>query len=308
MNARWVRWLGNLLGGFVILLIVAVGVVYALSEHRAKKHYDITPKPIAISTDSATLARGEHIVRAIGKCVECHGETLEGQVMIDDAALGHVTAPNLTRGTGGVGRILTDADYVRAIRHAVSPDGRPLIIMPAEDFIELTDADLGAVISYVKSVRPVDNALPASEIGPLGRALLVAGKLPIFPAERIDHARGSVTPVAIGVTPEYGRYLARVGCTGCHGETLAGGPVVGGDPSWPPAANLTRAGATKDWTLTDFTRLLRTGKRPDGSMVNGAMPWRTAGRMTDDEISAVWLYLRTISGAPSSASKQTASR
>ncbi|MEO6526193.1 MAG: cytochrome c [Gemmatimonadaceae bacterium] len=298
MIRRILTWLAIGLTGVVAVLLVAVLVVYALSERRWHKQYAITPKPLVIATDAASLARGAHLVSAIGKCVECHGERLEGTVMIDDAALGHVTAPNLTRGTGGVGRILTDADYIRAIRHGVGPNGRPLIIMPAQDFIEFTDGDLAAVIAYVKSVPPVDNVLPDSRIGPIGRALLVAGKLPLFPVEHIEHARASVTPVPVGTTAEYGGYLVRVGCAGCHGATLAGGPVKAGDPSWPPAANLTVAGSTRAWSEADFRTLLRTGYRPDSTPVNQAMPWPTIGRMTDDEIRAVWLYLRSIPGRP----------
>jgi mono/diheme cytochrome c family protein len=307
MARRILIWLTYGLGTVAVVLLIALISVYALSERRRHKQYAITPKPLVIPTDAASVARGRHLASAIGKCVECHGEKLEGTVMIDDAALGRVSAPNLTRGTGGVGRILTDADFTRAIRHGVGPNGRPLMIMPSQDFIELTDSDLAAVIAYVKSVPQVDNVLPDSRIGPVGRALLVAGKLPMFPAEQIDHSRASVTPIAEGPTAGYGGYLVRVGCAGCHGATLAGGPVPAGDPSWPPAANLTVAGPTKSWSETDFRTLLRTGYRPDSTPVNQAMPWRTAGRMTDDEIRAVWLYLRSIPGQLTGGT-QTAAR
>ena len=260
MTRRILTWLGYVLGGAAALLIVAAIAVFVKSEQRAHQVYTLEPYPLVIPADSASLKRGAHIANAIGKCVECHGEKLEGSVMIDDAKLGLVAARNLTRGTGGVGRILTDADLIRAIRHAVGPDGRPLMIMPSEDFIELSDSDLGAVVAYVKSVAPVDNVLPESKLGPLGRALLVAGKLPIFPAERIDHARKAAPPIPEAATAEYGGYLARVGCIGCHGPTLAGGPVPASDPSWPPAANLTIAGPTKSWSEAQFGDLLPTGK------------------------------------------------
>src|SRR5207245_1631496 len=114
--------------------------------------------------------------------------------------------------------------------------------------------------------------------------LLLAGKLPVYPAEKIDHSRPSPARIAPAGTAEYGGYLARVGCAGCHGPTLAGGPVAAGDPSWPPAANLTPSGSTKTWSEDDFRKLIRTGNRPDGSPVNPAMPWKTARLMTDEEI------------------------
>ena len=83
-----------------------------------------------------------------------------------------------------------------------------------------------------------------------------------------------------GPTAEYGAYVAAVGCKGCHGQTLAGGPIEGGAPDWPPAADLTRTGPTATWTEADFTQLLHTGKRPDGSPVNVVMPIRLTKNLT----------------------------
>jgi mono/diheme cytochrome c family protein len=256
--------------------------------------------------DSASIARGAHLAQAVGMCVECHGEKLDGQIMID-GPLGTVTARNLTRGTGGIGTLLTDVDYVRAIRHGVSPDGRALMVMPAQDYMHFTDADLAAVIAYVKSVPPADNVVPDSKISMLARALLVAGKLPLYPAERMDHGAPSPAPVPRGGTKEYGEYLAHIACKGCHGAAYAGGPVTSGDPSWPPASNLTVSGPTKSWNEGDFVRLMRTGRRPDSVPVNVAMPWKSAGRMTDEELHAVWSYLRALPGRPTGASVQSAS-
>jgi len=81
------------------------------------------------------------------------------------------------------------------------------------------------------------------------------------------------------------------GCTGCHGPELVGGPSH--EPGAPPAANLTPAGIGT-WTEADFFKALRSGVRPDGTAINPAMPWASSGRMTDDELRALWLYLRTV--------------
>jgi len=196
---------------------------------------------------------------------------------------------------------------VRAIRHGVAPDGRPLMIMPSHDYTNFSDADLAAVIAYVKSVPPADNVVPDSRLAGVGRALLVAGALPLFSAERIDHTAPSPAPVSPGTTKEYGSYIARIACQGCHGPAYAGGPVSSGDPSWPPATNLTVSGPTKTWNEADFVRLMRTGRRPDSVPVNAAMPWKSAGRMTDDELHALWTYLRAIPGRATGASGQSAS-
>ena len=58
-------------------------------------------------------------------------------------------APNISPGPGSVVAKYTPADWERSLRHGVKPDGRPLMIMPSEDYNRLTDADLGALVAYV---------------------------------------------------------------------------------------------------------------------------------------------------------------
>jgi len=96
---------------------------------------------------------------------------------------------------------------------------------------------------------------------------------PLIAAEWIDHSRPPVPPPTRGVTVEYGRYLARIAyCHGCHGPDLAGG---GGPP--PRATN----------------RAMRFGARPDGTHIGPAMPWVSRGQMTDNELRALWRYVRS---------------
>ena len=168
------------------------------------------------------------------------------------------------------------------------------MIMPSDDYQYLRDSDMEAIASYVHSLKPVDNELAPNNIMLLPRALLVAGQMPILAAERLN---GSGTPMSVtpGATKEYGAYLSLVGgCQGCHGPGLSGGKIPGGDPSWGPAANLTRAGNIGKWTQAEFMATLRTGKRPDGSPLKDYMPWKQVGRMTDEELGALWFYLNSI--------------
>jgi mono/diheme cytochrome c family protein len=282
-------------GSLVALLLIVACTVYVLSQRHVTRRYDLVTEAISIPTDSASIARGRHLARAIAKCADCHTATLGGQVFIDNPALGRFVPMNLTRGKGGVGATLTDADWVRAIRHGIGHDGRPLRIMPSRDYEELSASDLGAIIAYAKSVPPMDNELPASTLGPVARALIVANKMPIFDAEITDlasHAPATAPPV--GPTVEFGNYLAHTaGCAGCHGATFSGGLIPGGDPSWPPAANLTPAGLTA-YDHASFSTLLHTGVRPGGTKVKDPMPIEWTKEMTDDEITALWLYLRTV--------------
>lgn len=281
-----------------ILFVVYLAFSFQTNAHM-NKAYTIEPAEVHIPVDSASIARGKHIVESRG-CTDCHGADMEGRVFIDDFAMGKVVATNLTGGKGGVQSIYSDADWVRAIRHGIHRSGRPLLVMPSNEYYYLGDEDLGAVIAYLKSLPPVDNPLPAHNIGPLARVLYPLGKLDqLLPAELIDHAAPRpVTPVA-AVTPEYGEYLA-VGCQGCHYPNLEGGPSV--VPGFPPAPSLTRNGNLARWSEADFIRAIRSGKTPDGKELNNAyMPWQNFGKMNDTELQAIWIYLQTLPRSESQA-------
>src|SRR5260221_3563764 len=291
---RVAKWLGYLAGGLATLVLLLAAGVYGASEARYRKEWPVVAKPVTVQRDSATIARGAHVVHALGGCTSCHGDNLAGTKMIDDPAFGRIYALNLTRGKGGVGSTLSDADFDRAIRHGLAPTGRALKIMPSTDYANLSDEDLAAVIAFVRSIPPVDNELPLSTVGPVARALMVAGKIPLLEAEHIDHERLHVLSVSRTPMAGYGAYLASVSCKGCHGPKLNGGRIANGPPEWPPAANLTPAGPTKTWTEEDFRRLLREGERPDGSAVKAGLAWKHFRNMTDDEIPAIFFYLRTV--------------
>jgi mono/diheme cytochrome c family protein len=286
---KMLKWIGIALGGLLGLVVAAFCAVYLVSTVQLKKRYPLEVAPVAIPGDSASIARGSHLAHALVMCVDCHGEDLAGTTVIDQPPFAVVTAPNLT--PAGLGKELSDLDLVRAIRYGVAPDGRSLVVMPSAQYYHLSDADLGAIIAYLRSVPPARRDLKATSYGPISRVLLAMGKLPVLQAALID--RGAARPVpAPGVTVEYGSYLA-LPCRGCHGPGLSGGVDPAGDPSWPPTSNLTPEGLGK-WSEADFTRLLREGKRPVGTEVNPAMPWRFLRQLSDDEISALWLYLRSV--------------
>jgi mono/diheme cytochrome c family protein len=293
---RWVKRLGIGVLGLVLLVGLAGAGLYGVTSRSLSRTFDVQPAPVVVPTDAEAVARGERLVAAITKCTECHGANMQGQILVDDPAFARLVPANLTRGEGGVANnYKTDADWVRAIRHGVSPDGRALVFMPSNEYYHLSDADLGDLIAWLKALPPQNNVLPAQKYGPVLRGLYAAKKVPPLPAEAIDHTAPRPAAVAPGATAEYGKYLAEVGgCTGCHRPNLAGGKDPFGPPGKPWPANLTRAGRLGAWTEEDFKIALRTGKRPDGSNIDPFMPWSYTAKMTDDEIRAVWLYLQTV--------------
>jgi mono/diheme cytochrome c family protein len=288
------KWSARVLGGLVGLVVLALAVVYGISEARIRKSYDIQVSPLVLRTDAETVKRGRHIAVTRG-CVDCHTESFGGSVFIDAPPVARLFASNLTSGDGGVGRVYKDEDWDRATRHGVRPDGRPLLFMPSHEFYPISDDDFGALVTYLKSLPPVDNPPAKNQVGPLGRVLFVAGQMHLVPAELINHAGTRPTAPAAGATAAYGAYLA-TGCVGCHGDGLSGGKIPGAPPEFAIPTNITPDPATGigKWTEQDFFRALREGKRPDGSDINPFMPWKNFSQMTDDEIRAIWLYLQTV--------------
>ncbi len=288
---RAFKWLGYIVGILVALIVIGVGTIYAITSSRLGKTYPTRVETVPVPTDSASIIRGRHLVSAIGKCIECHGPSLTGTRMMDSPVFMTLTAPNITAGKGGIGATYTDADWVRAIRYGLRPDGKPLIFMPSEAFAYFNDSDLGAMIAILKTVPPGDAAAePARSPGPVARAIYLFAGFPLIPTELIDRnvTRSVVAP---GVTVEYGKYLSDAGgCTSCHRPTLEGGEQIGPVVS----TNLTTGGPLKSWTEEDFFRAIRTGTRPDGTRIAEEMPWKPMVTMTDDELRATWMFLRSV--------------
>lgn len=290
---RALKWSAGVVLTLVAVAAIAAVVLYAMGRNRLYSTYAIDLADVPVREDSAALARGEHLVEAVIACGECHGEGLRGEAFFSDPGLGTVVSANLTPGAGSVTRDYTDADWIRAIRHALGPDSMPLIAMPSSRFIHLSGSDLGAMVGYLKNLPPIDSEPPATELEPLAFILTSLGQLDeLIPAEYIDHDTPLPEAPPEGPTVEYGRYLMSIAtCRDCHGDALAGGQAGPGEPIGP---NITPAGAIADWSHEDFVRLFRTGRRPDGRQVIDFMPWRYYRGMTDAELGAIWRYLRSL--------------
>lgn len=284
-----------LVGILVAAAAIGVAGLYAWSGAELKKKTPLPAHAFVAPTDSASIARGEHLTRAIVKCVDCHGQDMGGQIMIDDPGIGRVFAPNITRGEGGIVARYDDAAWERAVRHGIASDGRRLLFMPSNDYQFLSDEDLGMVVAYVKQLPSVSRSHPAPKVGPLLRAAYAAGKFPLFPADVVRHTEDVVPSAIADSTVAYGKYLGDVGCAGCHGTTYGGGAIPGTPPDWPAAANLTPAALdAAKYDLAGFTKALREGIRPNGTPIHPLMPIHATKLMTDLEIVATWKYLRTL--------------
>jgi mono/diheme cytochrome c family protein len=204
-----------------------------------------------------------------------------------------MAAPNMTLAA----KAYSDGELVRLVKHGIKKDGRSVRFMPCTDFSWLPEADVVAIVSYVRSVPQVDRPNGPMELGLLGKVLDRRGEFDLDIARRIDHTKDDEPP-APATTVDYGRYVGRL-CLGCHGKTLSGGPIPGAPPSIPIPLNLTPdATGLKGWTYDDFEAFIKTGIRKSGKPVNPFMPVEALRNMNDDERKALWAFLQSLPAKP----------
>jgi len=283
---------GIILGLLVVLVAGFYTKAYINVENRRNTHYQVSIQPLSIKKDSAQLTLGARLVKAKG-CEDCHGHDLGGKVFIDDPKLGHIIASNLTKGKGGLPSDHNTEDWILALKHGIRRNKKPLLIMPAHEFTLLSEYDMSAIIAYCAEIPKIDREFPeGNSLGPLGYILTDLGKLPLFPAEMINHERVLVKEVKSEISAEFGKYIS-TSCMGCHRENMKGGDPIA--PGFPVVADISSTGNPGKWTDEQFINTLRTGVTPEGKVLNPKeMPWTMAKEFTDVELKALHLYLNSI--------------
>lgn len=254
------------------------------------------------------VARGEYIVRNAATCGGCHAADqhnpdgpLSGGAEFKDWRLGTIRAANLTPDTAtGLGA-WSAAEIVRALRTGERKDGRLLApVMPYEWLHGMSDDDALAVARYLEALPPV-----RKEVRQQPNVTFKMARLLFLRPKRAT----TVSAPPRAPTAAYGDYLANhvALCSHCH--TPRGGlrdqydndRAFAGDANPPkdfPAnpSNLTPDSSTGigRWSESDFVQTIRTGVNPRGDSLHPFMPWRQARRMTDDDLRAIYRYLRTV--------------
>ena len=287
------KWIGITLGGLVVLALVAGTALALIGRARLNDRYEAaaTLPPAAVAAASAET--GARIV-ATRLCKDCHDEGMKGKVFLDIPP-GLIVASNLTKGRGGVGaRYASADDWNRALRYGVRPDGSFLLpFMPVDYFTRLSDADAASVAAYLASLPEVANELPATKVRPPG--LIMLGLPDQNPTRKLVAFQRPLTTPAPGPTADYGRYIASTTCVGCHAENMLGGPHF--DPAGKPAPGLSHVSG---WSRDDFVKAVRTGIAPGNRQLTDWMPWKAYAAFTDEEMTALYEYVKTIK-PPSSA-------
>jgi cytochrome c553 len=288
---QFLKWFFIVIGSLVLLLLILGLTIFLRGQSSISAQYDVSSHTLDISTlDSTMLARGEHLAY-ISNCSGCHGDQFEGHIVVDDPAFGLFAAPNLTSGQGGVGGSYDVVEWERAIRHGVAKDGRAIAVMPSNYYANFSDADLVALVGYLRTLPPIDNTVPERSIGPIAKLLLGSGQY-VLPAVSIEHSANHPDAPEVGPTVAYGEYLAQVThCGDCHGADLTGQTMDGA----PQGPNITKTGSPGNWNESEFFRTIRTGMTPDGRVLDpDLMPWNRLATLSDIELGAIWAFLQTL--------------
>ncbi|GCL62133.1 c-type cytochrome [Pseudaquabacterium pictum] len=291
---RWIQI--SLLAATALATLGAAGLATGawLGDRKAARRIDVAVAPLAVPADATALARGRYLFASRG-CTECHGDNGAGRRFIDDPGGLVVKAPNISPGPGSVVAGYTPADWARALRHGVKPDGRPLFIMPSEDYAGWSDSDLGALVAYLRQMPPAAGTGMEARVPMLVKTLYAAGVIRDA-AEKIDHQAPRPALAPAPGSAAHGAYVAGM-CVGCHGAQLAGGRIPGAPPSWPAASNLTPGAGGVMARYADagqFMAMLRTGHRPDGSAVSPVMPFAALRAIDDADAVALYQHLRRL--------------
>ena len=280
-----IRFMGWLLG--LVLVVIVAGAIWAylVSGQKLATTYPFTPVKVALPTDAAAIEEGRRLATFRG-CNGCHGKRGEGTVLFDDPKIARIVAPNLT----AAAKKYDDAQLAGIVRSGVRPDGRSMVVMPSQEYLHLTDEDLGRILAWMRSLPPTDGLSPAFEVGPLGRVGIATGKLKVV-AEEIKQGR---EPAAAkpGSIEERGRYLARTTCAECHATDLHGKTT--------PAYVSTDLRVVAAYDLEAFKTLLRKGVAIGGRELPfmGPTSRNHLAAMNDAEVEALFAYLKGTAGAP----------
>ncbi len=291
------KWTG------ITLLVLITGLTVTIAS-RQNLHYDAPYPNIHASNDSAVIARGKHLVYSSAHCIDCHQKAnadsiialgqevpLIGGVLFD-LPVGKIYSRNITSDkVTGIGKY-SDAEIARALRYGVHPDGT--VVYDFMPFHNTSDEDLTAIISYLRTQKPVNHTVPDNTLNVVGNIVKAFMVKPVGPTGEVPAS------VPRDTTAVYGRYMALclAECSGCHtqrdlsgayiGEPFAGGGDIDGfiTPNLTPDPS----GRIYKWTRQDFIARFRKGRLVPGS----PMPWNSFGRMTDDELTALYNFLKSV--------------
>jgi cytochrome c553 len=245
--------------------------VYLASEAVIERRYTLPSSLIQASTDKDALPSGKHWMIVAG-CFGCHGDDLKGRLL-----KGNPVLPIWSSNLRALAPDYTDGDLERAIRHGLTPDARPMWVMPSGAFTYMREKDVEDVIAYIRAQPPSGAPNPKPRFDWPARHAILAGNL--VPAS--PKADEILNPADEGPRYDGGRYLSSISCASCHGGDLTG---IGYAPDLNIVAKYTR---------TQFFQLLYQGRSRSGKWIPTMSPLARARfrYFHDYEVNAIYDYL-----------------
>jgi mono/diheme cytochrome c family protein len=302
-----------------IVAAVIVVVVGGLLAFFSLKYPDAGPVPtLKVEATPARVERGEYLANHVAVCIDCHssrdwqlvsgpivpGTEGKGGERFDEAMgfPGAIYAKNIT--PSGIGQ-WTDGELYHAITTGVSKDGHALFpLMPYQAYNNLSEEDLFSIIAYIRSLKPIGNQVPSTQLNfPLN-----------FIVKTIPQKHTPVPEPNKNNAFEYGKYLVNAAsCIECHtqavkGELVKGMEFAGGREFPFPNGIVRTANITPDeetgiglWTKDVFISRFKAfadsasqRQNADSAKYYTIMPWTMYAGMRDEDLKAVYEYLRTI--------------
>ncbi|PYQ29540.1 MAG: cytochrome C [Acidobacteria bacterium] len=307
--------------GLVVLVIVALAAI-GVSYLSLKKPAQRPASADKIEATPERIARGEYLVRHVSLCLDCHSEHtmayalpmkpgregVGGFVWNQQIGFpGVLAAANLTPDTDtGLGK-WTDGEIMRAFREGVDRDGKALFpIMPYGHYREMSDDDAMAIVAYLRTLKPLRYEKPAKKLD-----------VPLNFIEKFipQPLAGPVTSPDRSDPLKYGKYLTQIGaCSECHtpqddkGRPIPGKEFAGGFEMKTPwfrvvTANITPHPSTFMGRATKaefigrfraFANFTAETAPPAPKGKNTLMPWIELSGMTDEDLGAIYDYLKTV--------------
>ena len=304
----------KIVGVLVVVVLVAaaagLGYLYASYPNVALTDYRIEATP-------ERLARGKYLNDHVVGCTTCHTQRdwtkfsgppkLEvigaGGEPFNLGPAGMLYSKNITPAAIGS---WSDAELLRAVVAGVAKDGSPLFpLMPYPHFGAMADDDVHAVLSYVRSLKAIENAnIPERKLA--------------FPLNLIVRTMPRAAAPQQRPSPQdkvaYGRYMTRSAlCADCHtpiddrGTPLPGMDFAGGMEFYETGYRVRSANITPDadtgigtWTEQQFIDKFKAFENTEVATLsevekrqNTVMPVTAYAGMTREDLSAIYAFLRT---------------
>jgi mono/diheme cytochrome c family protein len=272
---RVVRWIAAGVAVVAAAALLAVGGIYVVSERVIVATYPLPPSSFHASTGAEAVARGKRLASAFG-CADCHMSNLQGGYL-DFAGY---KSRNLTR----LAKSFSDADFDRAVRAGIRPDGTSVAgEMPSDAYRYMPDADFADIVAYIRSLPASGEDIPTPSYDLAARWRFVTGK------DHTDQFYFALKPALdLGPAHAKGRILAMTACGECHVTTLTGATQVFAEGVTPPDLSLVAS-----YSRVDFLHFMHTGKAAGNRELTlmSDMARLRFSHFTDAELGDIYDYL-----------------